>query len=87
MDITQAVTDLGPVDINYYAIQSLEGNRIRSYLQPIRNNDGTQQLFIGVLPDGVYWVTAHNKRTNKYYRVGTFEIVPARLASYRSLSR
>ncbi len=87
VDITQAVSALGSMDINYYAIQSLEGNRVRSYLQPIRDKDGTLRLFIGVLPNGVYWVTAHNKRSKKFYRVGSFEMVPSRLAPYRSHTR
>lgn len=87
VDITEAVRALGSLDINYYAIQSLEGNKIRSYVQPVRDADGSIRLYIGMLPDGVYWISAHNKRSNKLYRVGSFEIVPARLSAYRSVSR
>lgn len=74
LDISKAIGCLLPMDIDYYAISSLQGVRIRSYLQALSGTDGSLRLFVGGMEDGVYWVYAHNKRTRKMARVGAFEI-------------
>lgn len=66
------------MDIDRYAVATLQGVFQRSYLRPLpatgSATESAQRIDISSLADGVYWVYAHNKRTKKMVRVGSFEI-------------
>lgn len=62
------------MDIDRYAVATLQGVFLRSYLRLLPATGPAQRIDISSLADGVYWVYAHNKRTKKMVRVGSFEI-------------
>lgn len=74
LDLSEALRPLLPMDIDRYAVATLQGVFLRSYLRPLPATGPAQRIDISSLADGVYWVYAHNKRTKKMVRVGSFEI-------------
>lgn len=74
LDIADAVKALLPMDIDHFVITTLQGNTVGDYLWPLPGTAKAPRLAISSLPDGVYWVFAHNKKTRKRIRLGSFEI-------------
>ena len=74
LDLSPVIATLQRMDADYFAIGSLQDNLLRSYLHTTADGQNAPRLFIGGMADGVYWVYAHNKRTRKMVRIGSFEI-------------
>ena len=74
LDISQAVKALQPMDMDYCAIFSLQGQCLKDNIRLLPDHRDAQRIYIGGMEDGVYWIYAHNRRTKKLVRLGSFEV-------------